>query len=154
MLRSLKFIVMGYLCGSVLFARICAKLFNKPAILLESKDKNPGRGKRFSIWWVPLRHPHAWAATLPRAFSPFFLSCDPGENFEAPSLLAAMVLAAPVLGHVFPVFFRFQGGKGISVTFGCLLGAFPNCKPLLIFALVFVAFSTVLRITPHFTARS
>ena len=47
MLRSLKFIVMGYLCGSVLFARICAKLFNKPAILLESKDKNPGAANAF-----------------------------------------------------------------------------------------------------------
>ena len=47
MLRSLKFIVMGYLCGSVLFARICAKLFNKPEILLESKDRNPGAANAF-----------------------------------------------------------------------------------------------------------
>lgn len=150
MLRSLKFIVMGYLCGSVLFARICAKLFNKPAILLESKDKNPGAANAFQYGGF-LCGILTLGGDLAKGFLPIFSFLRSGENFEAPSLLAAMVLAAPVLGHVFPVFFRFQGGKGISVTFGCLLGAFPNCKPLLIFALVFVAFSTVLRITPHFT---
>ena len=148
MLRSLKFIVMGYLCGSVLFARICAKLFNKPEILLESKDKNPGAANAFQYGGF-LCGILTLGGDLAKGFLPIFSFLRSGENFEAPSLLAAMVLAAPVLGHVFPVFFRFQGGKGISVTFGCLLGAFPNCKPLLIFALVFVAFSTVLRITPH-----
>ena len=149
MLRSLKFIVMGYLCGSVLFARICAKLFNKPAILLESKDKNPGAANAFQYGGF-LCGILTLGGDLAKGFLPIFSFLRSGENFEAPSLLAAMVLAAPVLGHVFPVFFRFQGGKGISVTFGCLLGTFPNCKPLLIFALMFIAFSTVLRITPHF----
>lgn len=28
-----------------------------------------------------------------------------------------------VLGHIFPVYFRFKGGKGISTTFGFFLGA-------------------------------
>ena len=157
MLRSLKFIVMGYLCGSVLFARICAKLFNKPEILLESKDRNPGAANAFQYGLlgkgVSAVSNGLWdmGGDLAKGFLPIFSYLRSGENFEAPSLLTAMVLVAPVLGHVFPVFFRFQGGKGISVTFGCLLGAFPNCKPLLIFALMFVAFSTVLRITPHFT---
>jgi glycerol-3-phosphate acyltransferase PlsY len=32
------------------------------------------------------------------------------------------VILAPVLGHVFPVFERFRGGKALSVTFGVWAG--------------------------------
>ena len=62
----------------------------------------------------------------------------------------AMVLAAPVIGHVFPAFYRFRGGKGIAVTFGSLLGLFPVMKPAVILALFFIFFSLILRISPHF----
>lgn len=37
MREAIKFILIGYLSGSILFARICAKLLNKPGILYESK---------------------------------------------------------------------------------------------------------------------
>ena len=53
-------------------------------------------------------------------------------------------------GHTFPLFYRFQGGKGIAVTFGCLLGLLPMWEPVGFFALVFVFFSVILRISPHF----
>lgn len=32
---------------------------------------------------------------------------------------------AAILGHNFPVFFGFKGGKGIATSFGCLLIVFP-----------------------------
>lgn len=35
---EIKFIIIGYLSGSVLFARICAKVLNKPEILRESTE--------------------------------------------------------------------------------------------------------------------
>ncbi len=56
-------------------------------------------------------------------------------------------MAAPVIGHAFPVFFRFQGGKGIAVSFGCLL---PIWQPLALFAAFFIFFSVALRITSHY----
>lgn len=35
---------------------------------------------------------------------------------------AAMVGLAAFLGHLFPVFFRFQGGKGVATALGVILG--------------------------------
>ena len=62
----------------------------------------------------------------------------------------ALVLAAPVLGTAFPLFHHFRGGKGIAVTFGCLLGLLPLDAPLIIFVGLFLFFSLVVRVQPHF----
>ena len=61
----------------------------------------------------------------------------------------AFVLFAPVCGHILPVFHKFKGGKGIAVSFGCLLGLFPNMLPLLILAGVFVFFSLIINVKPN-----
>ena len=39
-----------------------------------------------------------------------------------PLILSAVVLAA-FLGHLYPIFFGFAGGKGVATSFGVLLGA-------------------------------
>ena len=46
-----------------------------------------------------------------------------------------------VLGHNFPCFFGFKGGKGIATSFGCLLIVFPvqTLVALAVFIVVFVA---------------
>lgn len=49
----------------------------------------------------------------------------------------ALVMTAPVIGHAFPVYHRFQGGKGIAVSFGSLLGLFPDLRPALVLAAFF-----------------
>ena len=61
-----------------------------------------------------------------------------------------VVLAAPVLGHAFPLFHRFRGGKGIAVSFGCLLGLMPFWRPFAILAGFFLLFSLIVVITPNF----
>ena len=35
------------------------------------------------------------------------------------------VAAAPVVGHVFPVWLKFKGGKGVATGLGVLLGMYP-----------------------------
>lgn len=39
----------------------------------------------------------------------------------------ALVMLAAFIGHLFPVFFRFQGGKGVATLIGCL---FALCWPV------------------------
>jgi glycerol-3-phosphate acyltransferase PlsY len=42
-----------------------------------------------------------------------------------PEAVAAAAGLAVVLGHVFPVFFGFRGGKGVATGFGALLTLLP-----------------------------
>jgi acyl phosphate:glycerol-3-phosphate acyltransferase len=43
----------------------------------------------------------------------------------APAEIAAAAGLAVVLGHVFPLFFGFRGGKGVAAGFGALFSLFP-----------------------------
>ena len=62
----------------------------------------------------------------------------------------AIVLTMPVVGHVCSMFDNFHGGKGIAVTFGCLLGLAPDIKAVIILALFFIFYSLIFRVIPHF----
>lgn len=44
---------------------------------------------------------------------------------QAPAFLVAGVALAAFVGHVWPVFFRFQGGKGVATAAGVLFGVHP-----------------------------
>lgn len=49
------------------------------------------------------------------------------------------VAAAAVLGHVFPVWLKFKGGKGVATGFGVLLGFWPTLTiPALVAIIVWV----------------
>ena len=52
--------------------------------------------------------------------------------------------------HTFPLFQKHHGGKGIAVSFGSLLGLYPYRMPVLVFAFVFIFFSVVVCVEPHF----
>lgn len=146
---EIAFILIGYLSGSVLYARIVSKVFKKENMIKDSRDQNPGTANAFM-------HGGFWCGILtllgdilkgllPMAFYSAYLvrSGYPGE-------WNPFVIAAPVVGHIFPVFYGFRGGKGIATTFGCLLGLFPFWQPATVLAFCFIFFSVILRITPHF----
>ena len=43
---------------------------------------------------------------------------------------------ACIFGHVYPLYFKFKGGKGVGTSLGALL-AFPKLLPLIVIALLF-----------------
>lgn len=148
MKTALCFILFGYLSGSVLFARLAVWLFGKPELLEKSPDGNPGAANAFTYggFWCGL---FVLVGDIVKGIVPVWCWLHSGVDAPSP-WWAALVLAAPVVGHAFPVFFRFRGGKGIAVTFGCLLGLVPNWTPALTLALFFLFFSLVVRVSPHF----
>lgn len=143
------FILLGYLSGSILYARVFARLFGKKDIILNSKDHNPGTANAFMYggFWCGLL---TLICDIAKGCVPVYLFLRAVGPSHPGVLATSLVLAAPVIGHAFPVFFGFRGGKGIAVTFGSLLGYFPSLKPALILAACFIFFSLVLRISPHY----
>ncbi len=146
MLYLLFFICVGYLSGSVLYIRVAEKIFHLKGLASESADHNPGAFNAFKNGGMK-------AGTL-TVLGDIFKGALPVWLYMnlAPDLVSqlwmGLVLAAPVFGHIYPVFYRFKGGKGIAVSFGVLLGLIPDWTPVLILAFLFLFFSLVLRIHP------
>lgn len=142
---SVIFVVFGYLCGSVLYAQVFAKIFKKENIIKDSKDKNPGTANAFKyggFWCGAL----TLLCDIAKGLLPVLLFMKTQTDFS----VLSFVMAAPVLGHIFPLFNKFKGGKGIAVTFGSLLGIMPIWRPFVSLAACFIFFSVVLRITSHY----
>lgn len=146
MIRTFLFFVFGYFSGSILFARVYGTLFNKD-ITGKSKDKNPGAANAFMQGGM-LCGTLTLIGDILKGFLPVFLFLKVSGG--AVGFGIALVLAAPVLGHNYSVFYRFEGGKGIATSFGCLLGLFPRLLPALILAFCYITLSVVVRISPHY----
>lgn len=143
--RTVVFTVLGYLSGSLLFARYWGKWCRGRNVVEESPDQNPGTFNAFQYGGF-VCGTLTLCGDLLKGFLPVFLYCR-----ERPwELGLALVLAAPVWGHVLPLYHGFRGGKGVAVTFGCLLGLLPKRRPLLLLAFVFLFFSLVVKITPNY----
>ena len=80
------------------------------------------------------------ASTLPYLFSSFYL----GYKDEVLILQLCASFTA-VIGHVFPIFANFRGGKGVATALGLLFGVNPLAAGicLCIFLIVFFSFRFV-----------
>jgi len=117
-MKILVFIVWAYLLGSISFAVIMSRLFALPDPRTYGSH-NPGATN-------VLRSGNKWAAilTLLGDAAKGWLAVWVAQRFEPQdgnSLLIAAVALAVFLGHLFPIFLRFKGGKGVATALGVLL---------------------------------
>lgn len=147
-MQTLIFVFIGYLSGSILYANVFSRLLRKNGILEKSKDKNPGTANAY-MYGGFLCGTLTLIFDIGKGFLPVFCYLHMTERMLHTAGLS-LVLAAPVIGHAFPLWNHFHGGKGIAVTFGCLLGLLPCREPLLWLIFFFLFFSIVLQINPHF----
>ena len=114
---------LAYLIGSVSFAVIISKLMGLGDPRTYG-SKNPGAtnvlrsGSKLAAVLTLLLD--ALKGYLPTALVQYYAF---ELGFEDPTI--AFVGVAAFLGHLFPVFFRFQGGKGVATAAGVLLAYEP-----------------------------
>jgi len=116
MLAALAIVVGAYLIGSVSFAVVVSKAFGLPDPH-EYGSGNPGATN-------VLRTGNKQAALLTLAgdglkgFVAVFAAIKLATLFDAPEWTVPAAAIAVVVGHCWPVFHRFKGGKGISTCAG------------------------------------
>ncbi|MDP1651208.1 MAG: glycerol-3-phosphate 1-O-acyltransferase PlsY [Rhodocyclaceae bacterium] len=126
-LPLLVYIALGYLIGSLPFAVIVSKLFG----LADPRSFGSGNPGATNV----LRTGNKAAAALTllgdasKGWIAMFVVAKLGAggtalagataNMETATALAGL---AAFLGHVFPVFLRFKGGKGVATAIGVLIG--------------------------------
>ncbi|MEC5159718.1 MULTISPECIES: glycerol-3-phosphate 1-O-acyltransferase PlsY [unclassified Janthinobacterium] len=115
--------VAAYLLGSISFAVVTSKLFG----LADPRtygSKNPGATN-------VLRSGNKAAAALTllgdgaKGWLAVFLASHYQVQLGVGDLAVALVAIAVFLGHLWPVFSRFVGGKGVATELGVLLGLNP-----------------------------
>ena len=108
----------GYLFGSISTAIIVCKLMGLPDPRTEG-SRNPGATNVARIGGKK-----AAALTLTGDMLKGLLPVLMAHALQAnPTVLAGTALAA-FLGHLYPVFFGFQGGKGVATAFGVIFGLY------------------------------
>ena len=78
------------------------------------------------------------AADAAKGFLPVFTALQLGLS---PAAMALTAIAA-FLGHLFPLFLKFQGGKGVSTALGALLALAPMATLVLIVVFAVVALAS------------
>ena len=123
MTNTILFVLGAYMLGSVSFAIVVSKLFR-----LEDPrtygSQNPGATN-------VLRTGNKWAAvlTLLGDCAKGWLAVALAFQFAVPlgltELSIALVALGVFAGHLWPVFFKFKGGKGVATALGVLLALSP-----------------------------
>lgn len=116
MMLYLSLIVLAYLLGSVSAAIVTCRLMGLPDPR-SSGSGNPGAtnvlrsgGKKAAMITL--------AGDLLKGLLPVLAA----KSLGAPLEIQAVVGLAAFLGHLYPVFFGFRGGKGVATLIGVLLG--------------------------------
>ena len=113
----------AYLIGSVSFAVVVSRFMGLDDPRSYGSN-NPGATN-------VLRSGNKLAAVLTllldavKGWLPVWVVVHEGAAYGLGEGTVAMVALAAFMGHVWPVFFRFQGGKGVATAAGVLIGIQP-----------------------------
>jgi len=116
---SVVWVVIAYLLGSISFGILISKVFG----LADPRtvgSGNPGAtnvlrsGKKMAALFTLLGD--AFKGWLPVWFA---------LQSNLPSLIVSLVGLAVFLGHLYPIYFKFKGGKGVATALGVMLAVSP-----------------------------
>lgn len=111
--------LLGYLAGSVPFAILVSKAYG----LADPRSYGSGNPGATNV----LRSGKKSAAALTLLGDAFkgWLAVWLALRLGLPGTAVALAMVAVFAGHLFPVFLKFKGGKGVATAFGVLLAFSP-----------------------------
>ena len=118
-MTTAAFIILAYLLGSVSFGILVSRAFRLPDPRTVGSG-NPGAtnvlrsGKKLAALLTLL-------GDAAKGWLPVWLAQVYGLETEVVSWIAVAVF----LGHLYPVFYKFKGGKGVATALGVLLAFSP-----------------------------
>jgi glycerol-3-phosphate acyltransferase PlsY len=114
MILGIVLVVLGYLCGSLASAVVVCRIMKLP------DPRKQGSGNPGATNVLRLGGKKAAALTLAgdvlKGAIPVLLA---HLLSDSPTVFAGTAVAT-VIGHMYPVFFQFKGGKGVATTFGAV----------------------------------
>lgn len=118
-LQMLGLLLIGYLIGSIPFSFLVAKSKGIDLRMVGSGNtgaSNVWRTLGFRYFVVAL------ILDILKGWLPAFLA---HSIFQVPAIVTIGVGICAVLGHVYPIFLGFKGGKAVATTGGVILGFAP-----------------------------
>lgn len=113
-MMNVIYLLFSYLIGAISFGIVISHIFSLPDPRTIG-SKNPGAtnvlrtGKKLAALLTLLGDALKGALTVGLA-----------QYFELPSLIVGFIAIATLIGHVFPIYYGFKGGKGVATAAGIL----------------------------------
>jgi glycerol-3-phosphate acyltransferase PlsY len=132
-------ILLAYLLGSISFAIVIARLYGLP------DPRQHGSGNPGATNMLRTGKKSAAALTLLgdmlKGLVAVLIANAVTADFDLPAYTPYLAALAAFLGHLYPVFFGFKGGKGVATALGVLLALnlWLGLMCLLTWLLVFAA---------------
>ena len=132
-------LIASYLIGSISSAVIICKVLGMPDPRTQG-SKNPGATNVLRLGGKKIA---AFVLTFDglKGATPVII----GHYLELGLTQLTLITLCAFLGHIFPVFFRFKGGKGVATYLGGLIAI--NLLAGLIFSLIWLLVAKVLKIS-------
>ena len=129
-------IIVGYLLGNFSSAKFLSKI--KKDDITKHGSGNPGTmnmlrtfGLKFGLLTLLL---DALKGAIPSLLGFLLFDATAGGEMAYIGLFTGGLSA--IIGHIFPVFYKFKGGKGVA----CIVGMFAVAEPIWAFAMLGICF--------------
>jgi glycerol-3-phosphate acyltransferase PlsY len=121
-LKVLVSYLLGALIGSLLVGRLRGGVDIRKLGSGNAGGTNALRtqGKSFALWVLAIDIGKGWVAT--RLLAPLVLPGVAAAPAELRVWIPAACGVAAIVGHVYPVWYGFRGGKGVATLIGVVLG--------------------------------
>jgi len=118
-MKLLLFTILAYLLGAIPFGLLIAR--SRGVDIRKQGSGNIGATNVLRVmgkgWGITTLLLDALKGFIPAAFFPILAGAHPDYGL--------LFGTAAILGHTFPVYLRFKGGKGVATAAGMLLGVVP-----------------------------